>query len=545
MKYTASLFVAFFILLALPTLVHAGDVEYARVVERSDSEVLIKRNTLTTETWFMCQLGSLACVETPSTTHITSSAGTPAYMQAYRALLPSGASSLSRSPDGRYIAFYIPATESRGARTFGVMDTTSLSIFTKKLTISYWDLLTEGVRYYSFSPDSKSLIYIDDSKNNPTLYQVNLEKLTASELTSSKMFSREYSVADVVWKDENTIFFIANRDGTYAWALYEYSLKTSTLTKIADNVSYADNLWMMGTNLLFTYADELGVRPALYDTTTKSIRTFALPTTGALPIKGKAVKLAGALTGTFFLESSRNSDTLLVWLHGGPYRQASVGYHPYFSYGGYDWVMEKARLLNIGFLKIDYPGSAGRGRLFAESITKQVGVKDATETAAAVADFAKRNRYTKVYLMGNSYGGYLAMKMLVDKPGSYRGVMSIGGVADWTTMLTALDTSIFNKQFGGTVGDANANYKLYNDASIYNRVERLSGQKFILIHADNDMTIPYRQSEGLASYLTSLGKSNSLITMAGEDHVFKKPESFELLCQSVLGLVDRTSTCDL
>ncbi|MEN9390326.1 MAG: hypothetical protein RLZZ283_426, partial [Candidatus Parcubacteria bacterium] len=425
------------------------------------------------------------------------------------------------------------------------LDTTSLSIFTKKLSISYWDLLSEGIRYYSFSPDSKSLIYIDDSKNNPTLYQVNLEKLSGSELVSTRMFSREYSVADVVWKDNDTIFFIANRDGPYAWALYEYTLKTSSLAKIADQVSYADNLWMMGTNLLFAYADSSGVRSALYDTTTKSIKTFVLPSTGAIQTKGTAVKLAKDLTGTFFLEANKNSDTLVVWLHGGPYRQVSTGFHPYFSYGGYDWVMEKARAANVGILKVDYPGSAGRGRLFAESITKQVGVKDAQETAAAVADFAKRNRYTKVYLMGNSYGGYLAMKMLVDKPTAYKGAMSIGGVADWTTMLTALDSSIFNKQFGGTVGDANANYKLYNDASIYNRVEKLSGQKFILIHGEKDMTIPYRQSEGLAAYLTSLGKANSLITMAGEDHVFKKTESFELLCQTVLGFVEKTANCDL
>ena len=141
--------------------------------------------------------------------------------------------------------------------------------------------------------------------------------------------------------------------------------------------------------------------------------------------------------------------------------------------------------------------------------------------------------------MGNSYGGYLALKLLVDKPSAYHGAFSINGVADWTTMLTALDTSIFNVLFGGTVGDENSNHSLYANASIYNHVSGLSNDKVILMHSDKDMTIPFRQSNGLATFMTQNSKPVELITMVGEDHVFKKPESFETLCKTVLKFVGR------
>ena len=149
--------------------------------------------------------------------------------------------------------------------------------------------------------------------------------------------------------------------------------------------------------------------------------------------------------------------------------------------------------------------------------------------------------------MGNSYGGYLALKLLVDKPSAYAGAFSINGVADWTTMLTALDTSIFNVLFGGTVGDTNANHALYANASIYNNVSDLSNDKVILMHSDKDMTIPFRQSNGLATFMTQNNKPVELITMNGEDHVFKKPESFKTLCETTLKFVGKSGavSCEI
>ncbi len=535
-------------LLTTPLLTYAADVDYARVTERNDTEVLVKRNTLTSEGWYRCTVSTLECAALSAGATLGNPPA-PEFMAAYRSLMPAGASSLTRSPDGRYIAFYIPATQSRGQRTWGVMDTTDLSIRTKVESVSYWDLLTEGIRYYSFSPDSQTLVYINDIKNHPTLYKVDLSALptTNNTLPTTKMFSKEYTVADVIFTDNDTILFTANRGGPYSWSMYQYTLSTGALKTLAGNVSFDASLRLYQNKVLFGEADANGVRPAVYNLATNSVEHFALPAVATLASPAVPVKsLKHGLGGVFMIEPSRASDTLLVWLHGGPYRQTSAGYHPYFSYGAYDWVLEVARRSDVGVLKIDYPGSAGFGRSYAESITRKVGVKDATETAAAVADFAKRNGYKNVYLMGNSYGGYLAMKMLVDKPTAYKGAASIGGVADWTTMLTALDNSIFNVQFGGTVGDTNANYDLYNAASIYNRVANLSGQKIVLVHGSKDMTIPYRQAEGLATFLATQSIPHSLVTMSGEDHVFKKPESFELLCTSVLQMVGRASTgCDL
>ncbi len=536
------------ILVAITPLIgHASNIEYARIIEKTDADVLIKKSTFTEDTYYRCAVPSGACTAVSATTSIIDpvSATTPAFMLAYRSLLPNGASRLTRSPDGRYIAFYIPATQSRGERTFGVMDTTDLSVYTKKEPLSYWDLLTEGIRVFAFSPDSKTLLYISDTVDDPIIYRVDMASLskTTKSFTSAKLFSREYSIADVQFVDSDSILFIANRDNPYAWSLYRYSISGQSLTKIAGDVSYDVNLSKTGAVFTYGVADAKGVRPMMYNPATGSITEFDFPREGTTESRGKAVTtLKNNLTGVFLLEKSGQSDTLLVFLHGGPYRQTSVGYHPYLSYGGYDWMLETARRSDVGVLKLDYPGSSGFGRKFAESITGKVGVKDALDARVAITDFAKRNGYKNVYLVGNSYGGYLAMKLLVDTPSSFKGAMSIAGVMDWTTMLTALDTSIFNVQFGGTAGEQN--FDKYAAASIYNNVSRLNGQSVVLVHGDKDLTIPYRQSANFATFLGQNGVSHTFITLNDEGHIFKKPDSFESVCTALLNMMKKsTSLC--
>ncbi len=544
-----------FLLLAalfVPSSGIAAGIEYASVTEYADTEVLIKKSTFSGDAYFRCQVPSGACSEVPKDTRILepSANAAPAYMTAYRNILPAGATRLLSFPDVRYITFYIPGTQSRGKRTFGVLDTTDLSVYTKDEKLGYWDLLSEGIRVFAVSPDSMTLVYIGDAKNHPTLYKADLTKLgtAGKELPTVKMFAKDYTIADVQFADNDTLLFIANRESPHMWSLYRYTISTGALKKVSDNVSYGVNLTKSNGVFLFAEAGEFGVRPKMYDPATGAVSQFSHPFGNAEPTKGKeVVKLAGGLSGVFLLEPSGKSDTLLVWLHGGPYRQTSLFYHPYMSYGGYDWMLEKVRDSDVGVLKLDYPGSYGYGRAFAESLVGKVGVKDVTDSHTAITDFAKRNGYKNVYLMGNSYGGYLAPKLLVDKPKSYKGAFSINGVMDWTTMLTALDTSIFNVLFKGTVGAANDNYDEYAKSSIYNNVSNLTNQKVVLMHGEKDMTIGKRQSEGLATYMQSVNKPVELIIMAGEDHIYKKPQSFILLCEKALAFVGRAGkvSCDI
>lgn len=456
--------------------------------------------------------------------------------------VPSGASWITASPDFRYLAYYIPGTQTRGQRTFGILDIATNTHFTRVEKVAYWDLLTEGNTIFAFSPDSTKLIYISDAEDFATPYVVELAKLkTGVDFKGERVITRKYTVADVIWDTSDSWYFVANRNGAYQWSLYHYSLTSKALKEIDAFASFGASLALTDQHLIYSRADVLGVYPTLYARTTGSTTALLLPrqTSSQLPYS-KSVTLTGNLKGVYYIEPSKLSNTLIVWLHGGPYRQIASAYNPYWGYGSYDAVLEAVRKTDVGILKIDYPGSAGHGRVFAESITENVGVLDSKKTTAAVRDFAKRNGYTNVFLVGNSYGGYLALKMLVDTPTLFKGSVAIGGVTDWTTLLTKLNDSIFNVQFSGLADEKN--YKLHAAASIYNKASALTTQSVVLIHGDKDTTIPVSQAKDFSTYLTSLQKPHQLILMPGEDHVFRKKASFEALCSTLVSVVGKTST---
>ena len=446
--------------------------------------------------------------------------------------LPVGASWLKASPDGRYIAFYIPATQSREKRVFGILDTTTQAVYTEEVPSSYWDLLSEGVTIFAFSPDSKTLAYISDIKNHPTIYTVSLSSLNPkkSSFTGKRLFAREYTVTDVIWKDAGSVYFVANRDNPYQYGLYEYTIKNGKLNKLHGSVSYASAMGFVNSKLLFSEVLGIGTQPVLYDASSKTMSRLPIQRSAEVPVKASNVALSSNQSGVYMKPTS-STKTLLVWFHGGPFRQTSLGYHPYQSYGGYDAILSQLVNEGVAVLKLDYPGSFGYGRLFAESIKENVGKKDVVDTTKAITTFAKKYGYTDIYVAGNSYGGYLSLKLAVAEPTLVDGAFSINGVTDWESLLTNLESSIFNVHFGGTPNANNA--PLFAQANIANDIYKLSTQRIVLAHGDKDMTVPYAQSRDFYSILTATQKNAELLTFEGEDHVYTKQDSFIRLCNAM------------
>jgi dipeptidyl aminopeptidase/acylaminoacyl peptidase len=458
----------------------------------------------------------------------------------------SGGSWVSLSPDGNYAAYYIPATASKEERTFGVVDTKLDKNYLYTEPVAYWDLLTEGTTLFAFSPDSKKLLYLSDRGGYPTLYEVMLSALPISGIRGNPIITRPYSVSEFIWTDNETVLFSANREAAHAWDLYRYNLTTGALTHIGDDISYDSAFFRSGNHVLLTQIQGAARKPVAYSITTGTLLPFTIEgfeAPGVAIIEGEEVT-AGNLQGVW-LKPSEPTKTLIVWLHGGPYRQASAGYHPYFSYAGYDWLLENLRSEGTAVLKLDYPGSAGYGRPFAESITGEVGVVDVAESLAAIRAFAGAHGYTDVRLLGNSYGGYLALKLLAEHPEDFSGAFSINGVTDWDTLTRNLQTSIFNVQFNGVRSDANA--ALYDNASILNNLKSFGNKDVVLAHGDADMTVPYAQSRLLSEQLEAEDIPVEFITYEGEDHVYGNPETFTSLCQSVFSFAqnNQDSSCKL
>jgi dipeptidyl aminopeptidase/acylaminoacyl peptidase len=157
-----------------------------------------------------------------------------------------------------------------------------------------------------------------------------------------------------------------------------------------------------------------------------------------------------------------------------------------------------------------------------------------SDVMKAIEFVKKEAKINNVYLTGNSYGGYLALKTIVSYPKEIKGIMSINGVTDWSSLLIRLRTSIFNVDFGGIPSKNNKN--LYNQASIIKNVDNLTDQRIIIAQSEKDRTISPTQAYTLNDLLKQKNKNVTLVTYPDEDHVFSKKSSIEDLCRQLFNL---------
>jgi dipeptidyl aminopeptidase/acylaminoacyl peptidase len=248
---------------------------------------------------------------------------------------------------------------------------------------------------------------------------------------------------------------------------------------------------------------------------------------------GTDVTLPGGVHGALLLPdnfSAKVPHKFVIWLHGGPYRQTSLGYHPYYSYGVYDWMLEGLRASGVVVLKLDYSGSFGYGRPFAESLQNNVGVKDVKDVLSALTSLKAKYNLSETHLMGVSYGGYLALRSLVEKPTSFASAIVINGVSDWLTLVNNNPSTIFAADFKGPLTVANE--AIYDRASIWGKIPSLTTQKVVLLHSTADSEISFSQSTKVEGILKSAGKNVELIRLEGDDHVFRFQTSAVTACKT-------------
>lgn len=460
-------------------------------------------------------------------------------------------SAMRLSPDGKWIAYYISTASTKGEHTIGLYSIASKKFFTIKTKNSYWDLLSESNRLFTFSDDGKYFAYLDDRDGYQSVYNVGLSS-TMTSISGRKISAAKTVANDLVYVG-GLLSYVHNGTDPYLWTLSLYDPVTKKITDAVKNVSYTDNLLLVDGKILTSVSTSHGFDPVLFDVHTNSSQAFTFvgenwSTTPVDSLTRTLVK-TGTTTGILLSKSDlKKTDKLplVIWLHGGPYRQAAKQFNSFKSYGPYDWALDElAETGTVRVLKLDYRGSFGFGLSKAKSLVYNVGKGDVQDVMDAVNSLKKTYRTTNIYTVGNSYGAYLALRTEVAYPKTIQGAISINGVTDWDEFLTYLKTSIFNVYFDGVPRPANK--AMYAKASIINRVKNLSADtnKIILIQGVSDTTVTPSQAPLLDQSLKDAGKKTEMILLDGENHVYAKPGSLEIVCQKMFEIVgiDKTDHC--
>lgn len=459
------------------------------------------------------------------------------------------------SPDGLWLAYYVPLKD-------GKKSTVLLHLLSpaEEYRFDYavpkdWELLTDANRLLAFSASSSRFAFLEDRDNFPVARVVDLAHSQPAFLNSAEIIG-EYAIgtATDIWFPQNDTLLIVGNDKNRPldWHVYSYDIPAKQLTSVIADISYRYEMQQIGKHVLLGAMSGPNLVPVLYDPGTKQYHEFNLEKSSADPaLSREVIVLKNNLSGVLVRNKGAKitaGTPLVVWLHGGPFRQVAKGYHSYPSYAVYDWILDQLASQGAIVFKIDYAGSYGYGNKVAYGVVHHAGEQDVADVYDAVKTIKKKLNFKgKAYLMGNSYGGYLGPRMLVAYPKELSGAIAINGVFEWRTLLHYLRSSLFNAHFDGLYNPNES--KIYSQASITNRIKKLSPQhKVVIIHGMADKTINPDQSYTFYELLKNAGKNAKIVSIPEEDHIFAKPSSIETICKvsfETVGLKIKGMACQL
>lgn len=235
------------------------------------------------------------------------------------------------------------------------------------------------------------------------------------------------------------------------------------------------------------------------------------------------------------LRARKRSLPLVVYVHGGPSLQSGEG-----AFHEYAWLAHEG----YAVVALNPRGSTGYGAEHGVAICGNWGDRDAHDILAVRRDVLRRCPQfdpARTFIVGGSYGGYMANWMVTRHPGVFRAAVSQRSISDH---ISFCGTSDFSAPYAFSVLGME---DIWEDPVRAWQLSPLSQapavrDPLLLIHSENDFRCPLGQAEEFFAALVRLGRKVDedvrLVVFRGESHGLSRggrPENRRRRLQKILG----------
>lgn len=217
--------------------------------------------------------------------------------------------------------------------------------------------------------------------------------------------------------------------------------------------------------------------------------------------------------------SAQQPAPALVWVHGGPGGQSGTGYSAAIQH-----------LVNHGFavLAANNRGSSGYGKTFFHMDDRRHGEEDLGDIVHARTYLASQDWIdgSRVGVIGQSYGGFLATAALAFEPQAFDVGIDIFGVTNWVRTLQNIPPwwASFREALYDEMGDPATDAERHRRVSPLFHAEQIA-KPMLVVQGANDPRVLQVESDELVAAVRTNGVPVDYLVFSDEGHGFRKREN--------------------
>ena len=425
------------------------------------------------------------------------------------------------SPDGQKIA--LMKMETRDNSDLYIYDRTDKT--TKCLTEHEGDI---NHAPEDFTPDGKSILYTTDRDSEfMFLMQMNLETGEQKELARY-----DWDIVGAGFSKHGKFFQVGtNEDSKSKLRLFKYpSMELVDLPEIKGAAVTSTSLSRDETQIAMYATSGKMPRDLFYhDFSDKPAKQLTRSLNEEIDtddlVDGKVVRFKSfdqvEIPGILYTPqtaSNTNKAPALVWVHGGPGGQSTVGYRGLIQY-----------LVNHGYViyAINNRGSSGYGKSFQQLDDQKHGegdLDDCVESkkmliATGVVD------PNRIGIIGGSYGGYMVCAAMAFRPEEFAVGVDIFGVTNWHRTVQNIPPwwEAQRKSLEKELGDFD-NLEYFRSISPLFHAKNIKNPMMVLQGA-NDPRVLQAESDDMVAAARQNGVSVEYLVFDDEGHGFRKKKN--------------------
>ncbi|GAB3063025.1 S9 family peptidase [Virgibacillus ainsalahensis] len=393
-----------------------------------------------------------------------------------------------------------------------------------------------GDEMYDLTPDPKKVHVIKDAvfTDNKTIYFVTdyesdynyLAKFDLDTKAFNSVSSIENeSIETVKWDKKNQVFYLVTEKGVED-VLYRYKPDTENIEKLSTpidviekvQVTKAGNLYMLGRSAtlplnIFQSADGKEWKQLTNN------RVLGLSSEDMVePEVVSYPSFDGMEIESLLFQAKPENDNgyTILWPHGGPQASERKMFRAMFQ-----------SFLNRGYTIFapNFRGSTGYGSSFVKMVEQDWGEGPRLDNIAGI-EWLFENKITepdKLFLVGGSYGGYMALLLHGRHPEYFKAVVDIFGPSDLFTFVNSVPPH-WKPIMERWLGDPERDKERFTRDSPVTYLDGMT-KPMLVIQGAKDPRVVKEESDQIVAKLEEKGRDVEYFVMEDEGHGFSKKEN--------------------